>query len=183
MAQTRWPLSILATAALVAAAGAAVAQEPADCPLHGGGHDDSSTGHHAAAGDAPHAVSPYVDLQSREIAALGEDQTRQRLAGEGMGMALPAELHGFPCPKHVLDLADDMGLSAEQRRLVEASLDAMHRKAVELARLRGELRDSHLAAHLDMARVLTPDQQQRYATLRGCSRPQSYAPRTDDPVE
>lgn len=36
------------------------------------------------------------------------------LRGEGMGLASAAEFNGFPGPKHVLDLADTLGLTPGQ---------------------------------------------------------------------
>ena len=32
-----------------------------------------------------------------------------------MGLALAAELNGYPGPRHVLDLADQLGLTPEQQ--------------------------------------------------------------------
>ncbi|MDP2956413.1 MAG: hypothetical protein Q8N53_08320 [Longimicrobiales bacterium] len=36
-----------------------------------------------------------------------------------MGMARPAELNGFPGPRHVLDLADLLALAPDQRSEVQ----------------------------------------------------------------
>ncbi len=126
--RTPWisALAILAAAALPAAA-----QEHADCPFH----EAMAGAHEKPPAEAPAAAdttSPYAAFEPREIAALGADETRQLLAGEGMGMALPAELHGFPGPRHVLDLADQLGLSAAQRQEIEAAYDGMHQRAVAL---------------------------------------------------
>jgi Spy/CpxP family protein refolding chaperone len=40
-------------------------------------------------------------------------------AGEGMGVAVEAEMNGFPGPKHVLDLKDKLGLTKDQIRKAE----------------------------------------------------------------
>jgi Spy/CpxP family protein refolding chaperone len=66
------------------------------------------------------------------------------------------------------------------RRIVERerALDAMFAKGdiganklraatAEIARLQGELRAAHLAAHLDMRRLLSPGQVKKYDELRG----------------
>lgn len=53
-------------------------------------------------------------------------------AGRGMGFALAAELNGYPGPKHVLELADDLGLSFSQRDEVEALFESMRSAAIEL---------------------------------------------------
>ncbi|HUJ41590.1 MAG TPA: Spy/CpxP family protein refolding chaperone [Candidatus Acidoferrales bacterium] len=50
--------------------------------------------------------------------------------GEGFGMAMPADLAGYPGPRHVLDMAKDLGLTAEQKAGVEKIYEAMHEKAV-----------------------------------------------------
>ena len=68
--------------------------------------------------------SPYADQSAQPIKALTEDELRQFLAGAGMGYAKAAELNGYPGPMHVLELADKLGLSAQQRedtrRLMES---------------------------------------------------------------
>jgi Spy/CpxP family protein refolding chaperone len=67
-----------------------------------------------------------VSAQGRgATAALSEEQVAQLLTGEGMGLARPAELNHYPGPKHVLELASELGLSAEQRAQVEAIRTAM----------------------------------------------------------
>lgn len=71
------------------------------------------------------APSPYTDLQGREIKALSPEEIRSLLAGEGMGFALAAELNGWPGPKHVLELADSLQLSADQRTRTEAVMADM----------------------------------------------------------
>src|SRR5258708_12736969 len=59
-------------------------------------------------------TSPYAGMQTRPIKALSEQQVADLQAGRGMGLALAAELNGYPGPSHVLELADKLGLSAEQ---------------------------------------------------------------------
>jgi hypothetical protein len=46
-------------------------------------------------------------------------------AGRGMGLALPAELNGYPGPIHVLELSDKLGLSAEQKSRIEGLFESM----------------------------------------------------------
>lgn len=77
-------------------------------------------------------VSPYAGLEAREIKALSDAEMASYLAGDGMGLALAAELNGLPGPKHVLELADSLGLTAEQRRRVQAIFDTMREQAVQL---------------------------------------------------
>ena len=66
-------------------------------------------------------VSPYAgEMEARAIKALAEEEVRGLLAGEGMGFALAAELNGLPGPRHVLEMAEGLELTPEQREAVEA---------------------------------------------------------------
>lgn len=76
--------------------------------------------------------SPYTSLTERQIKALSEDDVRKLREGQGMGLALAAELNGYPGPKHVLELSGKLALSEEQRRRVQAIYDGMHKSAVAL---------------------------------------------------
>lgn len=71
------------------------------------------------------AQTPYAGMQSRHIKALSEQQMDDLRAGRGMGLALAAELNGYPGPSHVLELADQLGLNPEQRRKVEEMFSEM----------------------------------------------------------
>ena len=64
--------------------------------------------------------SPYVELRAREIKALSPQEIEDLRSGSGMGLALPAELNGFPGPRHVLELADEIELDADQRARIQA---------------------------------------------------------------
>jgi hypothetical protein len=48
------------------------------------------------------AQTPYAGMQTRPIKALSEQQVADLQAGRGMGLALAAELNGYPGPAHVL---------------------------------------------------------------------------------
>lgn len=78
--------------------------------------------------------SPYAGHAGREIKALSPDEVEQYLDGQGMGYALAAELNGYPGPKHVLELADELELDDEQRAAVQASFDRMQARARDLGR-------------------------------------------------
>lgn len=175
--RTKNSSSALAVLACAALATAAAAQHE--------GH-----GHHA---------SPYADQEDSGIAALSAEEVRQLRNGAGMGLARAAELNHYPGPRHVLELAEELDLSAAQRAAVEAAYDEMHAEAVrlggeilageehlqrrfahrhvdepalreaiaEIARLQGELRLAHLAAHLKTAALLSAEQIERYDRLRG----------------
>ena len=63
-------------------------------------------------------------LSDEDIAALRK--------GEGMGMAKPAELNGYPGPVHVLTLAKQLGLTESQRQQVTAIYNRMSAAAKSL---------------------------------------------------
>jgi Spy/CpxP family protein refolding chaperone len=83
---------------------------------------------------APAAVaqSPYAGMQTRPIKALSEQQIADLKNGRGMGLAMPAELNGYPGPAHVLEFADQLALSAEQRTSVRTLFGAMKAEAIPL---------------------------------------------------
>ena len=80
-----------------------------------------------AFGQGHHA---YAGLEQRAVKALSEQQIADLRAGRGMGLALPAELNGYPGPSHVLENADALGLSAEQREHTKGLFEAMKAEAV-----------------------------------------------------
>ena len=95
---------------------------PAASAQHGGhdahaGHDHDSAAH-----------------DTRVPTGLTADETAGLLAGRGLGMARPAELHGYPGPMHVLEHADALGLSDGQRDEAERLRAAMLAQAVPLGR-------------------------------------------------
>lgn len=75
---------------------------------------------------------PYAGMQTRAIKALSDHQIADLKAGRGMGLALPAELNGYPGPVHVLELADQLGLTADQKSRIQNLFDAMKAEAVPL---------------------------------------------------
>jgi hypothetical protein len=78
------------------------------------------------------AQTPYAGMQARPIKALSDQQIADLKAGRGMGLALAAELNGYPGPLHVLELADKLELSAEQRTGVQRLFDQMKAEAMPL---------------------------------------------------
>ena len=75
------------------------------------------------AADAQGHHQPYATHEKREIKALSDDEAKQYLSGAGMGFAQAAELNHFPGPMHVLELADSLQLSLDQRAAVRALMD------------------------------------------------------------
>lgn len=75
---------------------------------------------------------PYAGFDQRPIKALSQQQIADLRAGRGMGLALPAELNGYPGPSHVLEHADALRLTAEQREKTRALFEAMKAEAVPI---------------------------------------------------
>ena len=113
--------------------------------------------------------SPYVTVEGRLIKALSAEEVDGYLEGRGMGFALAAELNGYPGPRHVLELADSLGLDAPRRDSVRAVFDRMHAEAVRLgtgivaaeAALDSAFAQRRIAAHE------LSDRLARIASLRG----------------
>jgi Spy/CpxP family protein refolding chaperone len=83
--------------------------------------------HHANPGAA--TAMPYAGMQERAIKALSDEERRALLDGRGSGMALAAELNGFPGPAHVLELAGPLQLTGEQRRATQLLMQAHQAEA------------------------------------------------------
>lgn len=75
---------------------------------------------------------PYAGLQSRPIKALSDAQIDDYRNGRGMSLALAAELNGYPGPRHVLDLAGPLGLTAPQIQQAHAVFDSMRNETIGL---------------------------------------------------
>jgi Spy/CpxP family protein refolding chaperone len=96
----------------------------------------------------------YAGLQARPLKALSAEQIADLKAGRGMGLALAAELNGYPGPSHVLELARELELTEGQRAQVQAKFAAMKAETVPL----GETliaRESELDQQF-AARLITP---------------------------
>lgn len=116
----------------------------------------------AATAVAASSPSPYAGQESREIAALSATDVQSLLDGKGMGYAKVAELNGFPGPAHVLELADQLKLSEQQREQTQAIFQRMDSAAKRLgaqlvAAERGLDSDFH-------SRQITADSLQRSLT-------------------
>lgn len=76
--------------------------------------------------------SPYAGEESRPIKSLSGSEIESLQKGDGMGFAKLAELNHFPGPRHVLDLAEELGLSPRQLAETRALYERMRREAVIL---------------------------------------------------
>jgi LTXXQ motif family protein len=146
-----------------------------------------------------HSAAPYAGLQQRDIKALDDKQIADLRNGRGMGLALAAELNGYPGPLHVLELKDQLQLTIDQRQRFQQLFDSMKAEAIAvgeklvaderaldrrfaeggmtpetlaaltttIGETQGQLRAVHLKYHLTSAELLSTEQRQRYAHLRG----------------
>jgi Spy/CpxP family protein refolding chaperone len=64
-------------------------------------------------------------MQTRTIKALSTQQFDDLRAGRGMGLALAAELNGYPGPAHVLELSDKLALLHAQKEQVQKLFESM----------------------------------------------------------
>jgi Spy/CpxP family protein refolding chaperone len=83
----------------------------------------------AAAQEAP---KPHAGEEGREVKSLSAEEVESLLKGEGAGMAKAAELNHYPGPRHVIELADRLKLTAPQRAEAQRIFDAMRAEAVRL---------------------------------------------------
>lgn len=74
--------------------------------------------------------SSYAGQEQRDIKSLSPEEIQSYLAGKGAGLAKAAELNHYPGPKHVLELADKLQLSEEQKTRSQAIFDAMQKEAI-----------------------------------------------------
>ena len=123
----------------------------------------------AAAGPAPgETARPYAGQDQREVASLSAADIAELEAGGGWGLALPAELNGYPGPAHVLELAAELELSAGQRARTQAIHDAMNAEARALG-----AQYVQIERHLDAAfaeGAITPEMLAHMTAMAGETR-------------
>ncbi len=83
---------------------------------------------HGRHGNPSH--SPYAGQEKRVVTSLSEGDIAALKAGAGWGLAKPAELNGYPGPLHVLEMAERIGLTAEQRAKVQSLYEQMKARAI-----------------------------------------------------
>jgi len=77
-------------------------------------------------------LSPYTGQEKQEIKTLSAEEIQGYLSGSGMGLAKAAELNHYPGPRHVLDLAEPLQLSEEQRQQTQIIFEDMRTEAIRL---------------------------------------------------
>lgn len=112
-----------------------------------------------AAAQTPH--SPYAGQQHRAIKALSTEEMHDLAEGRGMGLARAAELNGYPGPMHVLELASELGLTAEQQAATRA---LQGRMLAEARRLGAEILEAERALDRAFAEQRIDDASLRAAT-------------------
>ena len=101
--------------------------------------------------------SPYLHRPQGEVRSLTPREIQDLETGVGMGLALPAELNGYPGPRHVLDAdaAGTLPLTPDQRAAVSRIFEAMQADAKRLGRevlkLEGDLEMRFRHGHIDEA--------------------------------
>ena len=101
------------------------------------------------------AASPYAGQTPRTIKALSDEEVADYLSGKGMGLAKAAELNGYPGPLHVLELSEQLGLSAAQKERTEAIFARMLDRAKATGKLLVE--EERKLDELFAARTISPD--------------------------
>lgn len=86
----------------------------------------------SAQGEQTPTPSAYGELLDTEIRGIDPATIEGYRTGAGLGMALPAELNGYPGPRHVLELADELELTSGQQTQIQALFDDMLPQAVAL---------------------------------------------------
>ena len=116
--------------------------------LLGAGFAFAQSGHQGH-GQHGGGANAYAAFKDRAIKALSPEQEADLRNGRGMGLALAAEMNGYPGPMHVLQLTDTLNLSADQRARFDALFARMKTEAVavgeQIIKLEGELNAQFVA--------------------------------------
>jgi Spy/CpxP family protein refolding chaperone len=88
----------------------------------------------AIATSSAQTTSPYTGQEQRAIKALSDEEISDLLEARGMGLAKAAELNSYPGPLHVLQLANELGLSDAQRKATDALYANMRQRALSIGR-------------------------------------------------
>jgi Spy/CpxP family protein refolding chaperone len=88
----------------------------------------------SAANATAQTTSPYAGQQERTIKALSAQEIGDLLEGRGMGLAKAGELNSYPGPLHVLQLAEQLELSDQQRSATNLLYAKMRERAVSIGR-------------------------------------------------
>ena len=76
--------------------------------------------------------SKYAGEEKREIKSLSEADIEELTNGKGWGLAKAAELNGLPGPAHLLEMKEEIHLSAKQIRVIGDLFKKMKQEAIPL---------------------------------------------------
>ena len=115
-------------------------------------------GHMAASPEGVARETPYAGQEKRAIKTLSARDIDDLENGRGWGFAKAAELNGLPGPRHLLDMGDEIGLTAEQTAAIGNLFTAMKDKAIPLGKrlvaLEGALNAAFAERGIDEARLM-----------------------------
>jgi Spy/CpxP family protein refolding chaperone len=78
--------------------------------------------------------SAYAGETKSDVPSLSAEEVSQLESGAGMGLARAAELNGYPGPMHVLEAAEELGLSEAQREETQRIFEVMKSDAVRIGK-------------------------------------------------
>lgn len=87
---------------------------------------------HRGSHSAQPTENPYAGEQNRAITSLSAEDVKALQEGQGWGLAKPAEFNGVPGPAHLLELAQEIGLSQTQVEQVQKLFKDMKAQAIAL---------------------------------------------------
>ncbi len=83
-----------------------------------------------SAAQAPAATSLYAGQENRPIKSLSAEDLAELRRGGGWGLARAAELNGMPGPAHLLELKNQIPLTADQIMAISAIFEGMRTTAI-----------------------------------------------------
>ena len=87
---------------------------------------------HASNHDHQHeSTSKYAGQEERDIKSLSQDDISELQRGGGWGLAKAAELNGVPGPVHLLELKDQIPITASQVSELTKVYEAMKTQAID----------------------------------------------------
>jgi hypothetical protein len=95
-------------------------------------HFNEDTNSASSSDTSSSQISPYSGQEIRDIKSLADSDIQSLRNGTGEafgGMAKPAELNGYPGPRHVLDMASNLQLTDRQNIEIELIYQDMSSKA------------------------------------------------------
>ncbi len=146
----RWAAALGAVFAALAAA--AVLAGAAETPV-----GRAPNHQHSGAAAADTLRSPYAAIPGTAASGLLPEEVEGLTKGQGMALALAAEVNGYPGPRHVLDAAasGQLDLRPEQReaflRLYDGMLAEAKAKGQEILQMEEQLAMRFRHGHIDEA--------------------------------